>query len=96
MVVLAEGTLVAWIAAFVPVRTTVEPERSAGVAGADRCIVGWLASRETVALIFHDGARRAFPGQRVDCRWKDSAYTHSHLDPAEVGLAAKGRGLSLV
>ena len=96
MAVLAEGTLVAWIAASVPVRTAVGLEDFAGVAEAGPCIVDSLGLRETVGLIFHDGARRAFPGQRVDCRWMDSAYTRSHLDLVVVGLAAKGQDSNLV
>jgi len=94
--VLAEGTPVAWIAASVRGRTAAELEHFVGVAEAGPCIVDSLALRETVDLIFHDGARRAFPGQRGDCRWMDSAYTRSHLDLVVVGLAAKGQGLNLV
>lgn len=96
MAVLAEGTLVAWIAASVPLHTAVELEHFAGVAEAGPNIVGSLASRGTVDLICHDEARRAFPGQRADCRWKDSAYTRSRSDLVEVGSAAKDQGLSLV
>ena len=85
----------AWIAAFVPVRRSVELGHFADVAEVGRRIVEDRAFHETVGQVTHDGARRAYPEQRADYRLVDSAYTRSHLDLAAPGSFAKGRGSNL-